>query len=79
MHHVIKYVLDTKNLGLKIEPNLDKDEPWNLVSFCNSYYACNPDIRPSVSGYIFFVCRVPIFWWSKAQCRNTLSSTESGY
>ena len=33
---VIKYVIDTKNLGLKIEPMKNSNEPWEIVCFSNS-------------------------------------------
>ena len=79
MHRVIKYVLDTKTKGLKIEPSVKKDEPWKLVLFCNSDYAGDPESRRSVSGYILYVCDVPVCWRSKAQRSVTLSSTEAEY
>ena len=79
MLRVIKYVLDTKNMGLKIEPNFDKDknEPWELVCFSDSDYAGDPDSRRSVSGYILYIKGVPICWRSKAQRSVTLSSSEA--
>ena len=39
MHRVIKYVLDTKNMGLKLEPNSFKKAPWDLVCYSDSGYA----------------------------------------
>ena len=48
IHHVMKYVLDTKTLGLKIEPNLGKDFSWNLVCFCDSNYPGDPGTRHNV-------------------------------
>ena len=33
--HVIKYVLDTKNLGLKIEPMGNPKEPCEIICFSN--------------------------------------------
>ena len=38
MRNVIKYVLNIKNLGLKIEPAGDDKEPWDIICFINSYY-----------------------------------------
>ena len=29
--HVIKYVLDMKNLGLKIKPMVNSNKPWKIV------------------------------------------------
>ncbi len=73
----IKFVLDTKYLGLKICPTEGHDLPWVLILFCNSDYAGDPDTRRSVSGYILFVKGVPVAWHSKAQKSVTLSSSKA--
>ena len=73
---LIKYVLDTKGWGLKIEPTFGS-EAWNLVCFCDSDYAGDPDSRKSVSGNILYVRGVPICWRLKAQKTITLSSAEA--
>ena len=31
MHHVMKYVVNTKSLGLKIEPTGDENDPWQVT------------------------------------------------
>ena len=36
--HVIKYVLDTKNLGLNIEPAENANKPFEIVYFSDSDY-----------------------------------------
>ena len=73
---VIKYVLDTENLGLKIEPNIQySGKPWDLVCYSDSDYAGDPDTRRSVPGYVFMVQGMPISWRSKANKTVTLSST----
>ena len=78
MLRVIKYVLDTKTLGLKIEPdNKPKGTPWNIVCFTDSDYATDPVTRRSVTGYVIYVHGVPVVWRSKAQQSITLSSTEA--
>lgn len=77
MLRVIKYVLDTKTLGLKFEPTMTKGEPWDIVVYTDSDYASDPVSRRSVSGYIIYVHGVPICWKSKAQQSVTLSSTEA--
>jgi hypothetical protein len=45
MLRVIKYILDTKEMGLRIKPKVPKsaDEPWDLVCYSNSDYAGDPD------------------------------------
>lgn len=80
MLRIIKYVLDTKDMGLKIEPtqlNKSSDEPWDLVCYSDSDYAGDPDTRRSVSGYILYLKGVPICWSSRAQRSITLSSSEA--
>ena len=61
-----KYVLDTKNLGLKIKPNEDKKKPWDIVCFSDSDYASDLDTRKSVSGFILDILGVPVSWRLKA-------------
>ena len=77
MLRVIKYVLDTKEYGLRVHPTKSKDEMWELISFCDSDYATDPDSRKSVTGYVLYVKGVPVCWKSKAQRSVTLSSTEA--
>ncbi|KAL7526613.1 hypothetical protein ACHAWF_001850, partial [Thalassiosira exigua] len=77
MLRAIKYVLDTKDYGLKFEPTFEKGKPWQLVLFTDSDYAGDPESRRSVSGYILYVCGVPIIWRSKLQRSVTLSSSEA--
>ena len=43
MSRTIKYVLDSCNLSLKIEPTHVLDEHWTLVCFSDSNYAGNLD------------------------------------
>ena len=77
MLHTIKYVLDSCNLGLKIEPTHVLDEHWILVCFSYSNYAGNPESCQSVSGYILFVKGVHVAWQSKGQQNVMLSSSEA--
>ena len=50
---VIKYVTDTKNIGLKIEPMWNSKKPWEIVCFSASDYAGDLVSRQSVSGSIY--------------------------
>ncbi|EJK77615.1 hypothetical protein THAOC_00541 [Thalassiosira oceanica] len=77
MLRVIKYVLDSKEMGLRFEPTFDRNEPWDLVGFSDSDYAGDPETRRSVTGYILYIKGVPIIWKSKAQRSVTLSSSEA--
>lgn len=77
MLRIVKYVLDTPLLGLQMKPSRERGSAWNIVCFTDSDYACDPETRRSVSGYVIFVHGVPICWRSQAQRSVTLSSTEA--
>ena len=80
MMRVIKYVLDTKSLGLKIQPKFPKDSvKWELYVYSDSDWAGDKDNRRSVSGYVMFLCGVPIAWRSKQQKTVALSSSEAEF
>ena len=38
---VIKYVSDTRNLGLELFPTGNQNDPWNIIYFIDSNYAGN--------------------------------------
>ena len=63
LKQVIKYVLDTRELGLKIKPvKIGNNENVHIEVFCDSNYAGDKETRVSVSGYILYVCNVPVAW-----------------
>ena len=76
---VIKYAINTKDLGLRFQPNFAKGMPWELILFTDSDYATDPDTRRSVSGFVLYVCGVSVSWRSKSQRSVTLSSSEAEY
>jgi hypothetical protein len=47
MKRVIKYVLDTKDLALRLNPTLDIKDGWSMVAFSDSDYATDPEKRLS--------------------------------
>ena len=77
LFRVIKYVIDTRDLGLKIEPKLEAT--WDLTMYTDADWAGDKDNRISIGGFVLFLCGVPIMWRSKAQKSVTLSSGESEY
>jgi hypothetical protein len=80
MKRVIKFVMDTKHLGLKMEPKTpDNDKMWDLVIYCDSDWAGDKDTRISVAGFIVYLMGAPISWKSKAQRGVTLSSSEAEF
>ena len=38
MHKIFKYVLDMRDLGMKLELNRNNKESWDIVCFSNSDY-----------------------------------------
>ena len=78
MRRVIKYVLDTRTRGLKLEPKMEGNQ-WNLEIFSDSDFAGDKEKRLSVSGFILYLCGVPVSWKSKSQKSVALSSTEAEY
>jgi hypothetical protein len=76
---VIKFVIDTKTFGLKVQPKLDNNLGCNLKIFCDSKWAGDPETRVSVTGFIIYLLNVPICWHYKSQKGVTLSSTEAEY
>ena len=55
MLHVIKYVLDTKNFGLKLELIGNANEPWEIVCLSDSDYDRDLVSRRNMSGFILYV------------------------
>ncbi len=76
MLRVIKYVLDTKDYGLKYTPT---EGEWNMVAYSDSDFAGDKTSRKSVSGFLIFVKGVLVSWKSKGQKIVALSSTEAEY
>ena len=61
MKRVIKFVLDTKTKGLKLEPVFGHQ--WFMEMFSDSEYGGgDKDTRISVGGFILFLLNVPILW-----------------
>jgi hypothetical protein len=61
MNRVIKFVLDTKVYGLKIEPKISSSEDnWDIVIYTDSDYGGDKESRISVTGYIVYLLGVPI-------------------
>lgn len=75
----IKYVIDTKDRGLKINPRYPDNSTYVLEGITDSEYAGDRDTRISVYGYVIYFCGAPIAWKSKSGKSVTLSSTEAEY
>ena len=55
---VIKYVLETKVFGLKLEPSGNTSKPYKIMCFNKNNYADDPFSIRSVSGFILNVLGV---------------------
>ena len=77
MHQVLKYVLNIKYLGLKIETNRNKMEQWDFMFFSNSNYEGDWVTKRCISEFILYDIHLPVYWRSKAQRSITLSSSEA--
>ena len=77
----IKFVLDTRNYRLQIEPKVlgELNREWDLRMYTGSDYAGDKTTRISVTGYILFFMNVPIIWKSKSQKSIMFSSSEAEY
>ena len=62
MKRVVKYVIDTKDRGLRIEPRLNERNNWTIEVYSDSDWAGDPDDRKSVGSFIILVCGVPVAW-----------------
>ena len=75
---LIRFVLSTKDYGLKLE--LMKDiKKWSLTTLCDSDFATDKETRISIFGYIIHFCGIPIAWRSKGMKSVVLSTTEAEY
>ena len=52
MLQVIKFVIATKEWGLKFNPTSDNNGEWSLTMYTNSNYAGGKETRISITGYI---------------------------
>ena len=61
LKRVMKYVIDTKNYGLKMSPKMmNADGNMEVVLFSDSDWAGDKESRMSVTGYCVFLQGCPI-------------------
>ena len=82
MKRVMKYIIDTPNRGYTMfikgkkwlgDPNYE----FVITGRSDSDYAKDPETRRSVSGWIVYLCGIPIAWKSKMMPIVALSVTEA--
>jgi hypothetical protein len=78
MLRVVKFVIDTKNFCLQIQPEL-KWKNWSLWAFCDSDWAGNSETRFSITGFILYFMNVPDCWQYKSRKGVTLLSSDAEY
>jgi Reverse transcriptase (RNA-dependent DNA polymerase) len=79
MLRIIKYVISTKDNGLKVKPTNLMNKKWRLRIFSDSDWASSKDNRKSITGFVIFLQESPILWKSQSQKCVSLSSTEAEY
>jgi hypothetical protein len=81
MKQVMRFIADTKDYGLKIEPEQPSKDKfnWNMVVYTDSDWVGDKEDRRIVSGYVIFLLGLPILWKSKLQKSVTLLSSEAEY
>ena len=72
---LVRFVLSTKDFGLKFELM----KKWALKALSESDFASDKETRISILGYIIYFCGIPIAWRSKAMKSVVLSTTEAEY
>ena len=77
MLRIVKHVLDTKDLGLRIEPKVQNTLIWTMIMWSDSDWGGDKDNRLSVSGMALFVCGDLVAWRSKQQKSVALSSSDA--
>ena len=80
MYRIIKYLIQTKDYGLKIAPKGNfNDGAWTMKMYTDSDWATNKTDRKSISGFVLYFQDTPILWKSQTQKTVALSSTEAEY
>lgn len=80
MLRLVNFVLNTKDLGLRLEPTVGKSsDEWDLLIYTDSDWAGDKETRRSITGFIIFLMGCAILWRSKQQKSVSLSSAEAEY
>ena len=78
MYMLIRFVLSTKDYGLKFKL-IKSTRKWVLKALSDSDVASDKETRISVFGYVIHFCEIPVAWRSKGMKSVVLSTTEAEY
>jgi hypothetical protein len=84
VHHVIKYLLGSRDKGLVFKPDLTKSfEVYCDADFCGLWNRetamDDPSTAKSRTGFVILFAGCPLLWTSRLQTDTALSTTESEY
>ena len=82
MLQAIKFPLDTRNLGLKLDPRpycSNSFEQWDLHVHLDANWGADTESRKSITGFAVHCMGCLVSWRSKQQSVLALSSAESEY
>ena len=71
---LLRVIIDTKNLGFKIETTLNSSKPWEILHLSNGDYAGDLVSTLSISRFILYVLGVLDSWKLKPQKSVSLFS-----
>jgi len=78
MLRIIKFVLDTTNMGFKLVPTFTKGQlEWGLLGASDSDWANDKDNTKSIMAFILLLNGIPILWRSKQASIVVLSTAEA--
>ena len=78
MYKLIRFVLSTKDLGLKFKL-IKRIRKWALKALSDSDFASDKETRITLYGYIIYFCGIPIAWRGKGMKSVVLSTAEAEY
>ena len=77
MLRVMKFSIDTEELGSFINPYEQEIGMWEILAFSASDFAFDIETRISVARFIIYVIGAQISWRSKGMKSVTLTSSEA--
>jgi len=77
---VLQYLQSTSTYGLEFSKDANSGLPgsYKLIGYTDADWAGNPQVRKSISGYIFFL-GAPVSWKSKRQAIIATSTIEAEF